>query len=202
MFDDIESDFWKEQISVMQKNNLLRKDSEKLYMSDCENKFEEFKLLHPEIVIETTCSANYCSLEFFVTQDVKLRLFVQNQIKISFLQRSDGDLIKIADAKFPNNPFIEIEKFLSRKMDVNKQLLKIKENSQIIQKRQNFAAFFIEAYLEKKLGEMFYWNIQKNKKNLLIKINKINKKMDEFSFEVDLEQEMKNQINLQLKQIY
>lgn len=202
MFDDIESDFWKEQISVMQKNNLLRKDSEKIYMSDCENKFEEFKLLHPEIVIETTCSANHCSLEFFVTQDVKLRLFVQNQIKISFLQRSDGDLIKIADAKFPNNPFIEIEKFLSRKMDVNKQLLKIKENSQIIQKRQNFAAFFIEAYLEKKLGEMFYWNIQKNKKNLLIKINKINKKMDEFSFEVDLEQEMKNQINLQLKQIY
>lgn len=202
MFDDIESDFWKEQISVMQKNNLLRKDSEKLYMSDCENKFEEFKLLHPELVIETTCSANYCSLEFFVTQDVKLRLFVQNQIKISFLQRSDGDLIKIADAKFPNNPFIEIEIFLSRKMDVNKQLLKIKENSQIIQKRQNFAAFFIEAYLEKKLGEMFYWNIQKNKKNLLIKINKINKKMDEFSFEVDLEQEMKNQINLQLKQIY
>ena len=202
MFDDIESDFWKEQISVMQKNNLLRKDSEKLYMSDCENKFEEFKLLHPELVIETTCSANHCSLEFFVTQDVKLRLFVQNQIKISFLQRSDGDLIKIADAKFPNNPFIEIENFLSRKMDVNKQLLKIKENSQIIQKRQNFAAFFIEAYLEKKLGEMFYWNIQKNKKNLLIKINKINKKMDEFSFEVDLEQEMKNQINLQLKQIY
>lgn len=202
MFDDIESDFWKEQISIMQKNNLLRKDSEKLYMSDCENKFEEFKLLHPELVIETTCSANYCSLEFFVTQDVKLRLFVQNQIKISFLQRSDGDLIKIADAKFPNNPFIEIEIFLSRKMDVNKQLLKIKENSQIIQKRQNFAAFFIEAYLEKKLGEMFYWNIQKNKKNLLIKINKINKKMDEFSFEVDLEQEMKNQINLQLKQIY
>lgn len=202
MFDDIESDFWKEQISVMQKNNLLRKDSEKLYMSDCENKFEEFKLLHPELVIETTCSANHCSLEFFVTQDVKLRLFVQNQIKISFLQRSDGDLIKIADAKFPNNPFIEIEIFLSRKMDVNKQLLKIKENSQIIQKRQNFAAFFIEAYLEKKLGEMFYWNIQKNKKNLLIKINKINKKMDEFSFEVDLEQEMKNQINLQLKQIY
>lgn len=202
MFDDIESDFWKEQISVMQKNNLLRKDSEKFYMFDCENKFEEFKLLHPELVIETTCSANHCSLEFFVTQDVKLRLFVQNQIKISFLQRSDGDLIKIADAKFPNNPFIEIEKFLSRKMDVNKQLLKIKENSQIIQKRQNFAAFFIEAYLEKKLGEMFYWNIQKNKKNLLIKINKINKKMDEFSFEVDLEQEMKNQINLQLKQIY
>ena len=202
MFDDIESDFWKEQISVMQKNNLLRKVSEKLYMSDCENKFEEFKLLHPELVIETTCSANHCSLEFFVTQDVKLRLFVQNQIKISFLERSEGDLIKIADAKFPNNPFIEIEKFLSRKMDVNKQLLKIKENSQIIQKRQNFAAFFIEAYLEKKLGEMFYWNIQKNKKNLLIKINKINKKMDEFSFEVDLEQEMKNQINLQLKQIY
>ena len=43
MFNDIESDFWKEQLSAMQKNNLLRKDSDKLYMSDCEEKFEEFK---------------------------------------------------------------------------------------------------------------------------------------------------------------
>ena len=63
---DIESDFWKEQLSAMQKNNLLRKDSDKLYMSDCEEKFEEFKLLHPELVIESICGANYCSLEFFV----------------------------------------------------------------------------------------------------------------------------------------
>ena len=30
MFNDIESDFWKEQLSAMQKNNLLRKDSDKL----------------------------------------------------------------------------------------------------------------------------------------------------------------------------
>ena len=70
MFNDIESDFWKEQLSTMQKNNLLRKDSDKLYMSDCEEKFEEFKLLHPELVIESTCGANYCSLEFFVTQNI------------------------------------------------------------------------------------------------------------------------------------
>ena len=151
MFNDIESDFWKEQISAMQKNNLLRKDSDKLYMSDCEEKFEEFKLLHPELVIESTCGANYCSLEFFVTQDIKLRLFVQNQTKITFLQRTDDDLIKIADAKFPNNPFKDIEDFLLHRKDLTEQLLQLKETKQIIQKQQNFAAFFIEAYLDKKL---------------------------------------------------
>ena len=186
MFDDIESDFWKEQISAMQKNNLLRKDSDRLFMSECEKKFEEFKLLHPELVVETTCSANHCSLEFFVTQDVKLRLFVQNQTKLSFLQRSDGDLIKIADAKFPNNPFKEIEDFLLHRKDLTEQLLQLKETKQIIQKQQNFAAFFIEAYLDKKLGEIFQWKIQKNRQNLSIQINRINTRNQDFSFEVDL----------------
>ena len=201
MFDDIESDFWKEQISAMQKNNLLRKDSDRLFMSECEKKFEEFKLLHPELVVETTCSANHCSLEFFVTQDVKLRLFVQNQTKLSFLQRSDGDLIKIADAKFPNNPFKEIEDFLLHRKDLTEQLLQLKETKQIIQKQQNFAAFFIEAYLDKKLGETFQWKIQKNRQNLSIQINRINTRTQDFSFEVDLEKDIKNQIDLQIQKI-
>ena len=201
MFNDIESDFWKEQLSAMQKNNLLRKDSDKLYMSDCEEKFEEFKLLHPELVIESTCGANYCSLEFFVTQDIKLRLFVQNQTKLSFLQRSDGDLIKIADAKFPNNPFKDIEDFLLHRKDLTEQLLQLKETKQIIQKQQNFAAFFIEAYLDKKLGETFQWKIQKNRQNLSIQINRINTRNQDFSFEVDLEKDIKNQIDLQIQKI-
>lgn len=201
MFDDIESDFWKEQISAMQKNNLLRKDSDRLFMSECEKKFEEFKLLHPELVVETTCSANHCSLEFFVTQDVKLRLFVQNQTKLSFLQRSDGDLIKIADAKFPNNPFKDIEDFLLHRKDLTEQLLQLKETKQIIQKQQNFAAFFIEAYLDKKLGETFQWKIQKNRQNLSIQINRINTKNQDFSFELDLEKDIKNQIDLQIQKI-
>ena len=201
MFDDIESDFWKEQIFAMQKNNLLRKDSDRLFMSECEKKFEEFKLLHPELVVETTCSANHCSLEFFVTQDVKLRLFVQNQTKLSFLQRSDGDLIKIADAKFPNNPFKDIEDFLLHRKDLTEQLLQLKETKQIIQKQQNFAAFFIEAYLDKKLGETFQWKIQKNRQNLSIQINRINTRNQDFSFEVDLEKDIKNQIDLQIQKI-
>lgn len=201
MFNDIESDFWKEQLSAMQKNNLLRKDSDKLYMSDCEEKFEEFKLLHPELVIESTCGANYCSLEFFVTQDIKLRLFVQNQTKITFLQRTDDDLIKIADAKFPNNPFKEIEDFLLHRKDLTEQLLQLKETKQIIQKQQNFAAFFIEAYLDKKLGETFQWKIQKNRQNLSIQINRINTRNQDFSFEVDLEKDIKNQIDLQIQKI-
>lgn len=201
MFNDIESDFWKEQLSAMQKNNLLRKDSDKLYMSDCEEKFEEFKLLHPELVIESTCGANYCSLEFFVTQDIKLRLFVQNQTKITFLQRTDDDLIKIADAKFPNNPFKEIEEFLSHKTDLNKHFLHLKEEKQIIQKRQKFVSFFIEAYLNKKLGDSFQWVIQKNNQNLSIHFLKNKNKKEELTFVIDFEKDIKTQIDFQIKNI-
>ena len=201
MFNDIESDFWKEQLSAMQKNNLLRKDSDKLYMSDCEEKFDEFKLLHPELVIESTCGANYCSLEFFVTQDIKLRLFVQNQTKITFLQRTDDDLIKTADAKFPNNPFKEIEEFLSQKTDLNKHLLHLKEEKQIIQKRQKFVSFFIEAYLNKKLGDNFQWVIQKNNQNLSIHFLQNKNKKEELTFVIDFEKDIKTQIDFQIKRI-
>ena len=201
MFNDIESDFWKEQLSAMQKKNLLRKDSDKLYMSDCEEKFEEFKLLHPELVIESTCGANYCSLEFFVTQDIKLRLFVQNQTKITFLQRTDDDLIKIADAKFPNNPFKEIEEFLSHKTDLNKHFLHLKEEKQIIQKRQKFVSFFIEAYLNKKLGDNFQWVIQKNNQNLSIHFLQNKNKKEELTFVIDFEKDIKTQIDFQIKNI-
>ena len=201
MFNDIESDFWKEQLSAMQKNNLLRKDSDKLYMSDCEEKFEEFKLLHPELVIESTCGANYCSLEFFVTQDIKLRLFVQNQTKITFLQRTDDDLIKIADAKFPNNPFKEIEEFLSHKTELNKHLLHLKEEKQIIQKRQKFVSFFIEAYLNKKLDDNFQWVIQKNNQNLSIHFLQNKNKKEELTFVIDFEKDIKTQIDFQIKRI-
>ena len=201
MFNDIESDFWKEQLSAMQKNNLLRKDSDKLYMSDCEEKFEEFKLLHPELVIESTCGANYCSLEFFVTQDIKLRLFVQNQTKITFLQRTDDDLIKIADAKFPNNPFKEIEEFLSHKTELNKHLLHLKEEKQIIQKRQKFVSFFIVVYLNKKLGDNFQWVIQKNNQNLSIHFLQNKNKKEELTFVIDFEKDIKTQIDFQIKNI-
>ena len=126
---------------------------------------------------------------------------MQNQTKLSFLQRSDGDLIKIADAKFPNNPFKEIEDFLLHRKDLTEQLLQLKETKQIIQKQQNFAAFFIEAYLDKKLGETFQWKIQKNRQNLSIQINRINTRNQDFSFEVDLEKDIKNQIDLQIQKI-
>ena len=170
-------------------------------MSECEEKFEEFNLLHPELVIESTCGANYCSLEFFVTQDIKLRLFVQNQTKITFLQRTDDDLIKIADAKFPNNPFKEIEEFLSHKTDLNKHLLHLKEEKQIIQKRQKFVSFFIEAYLNNKLGDNFQWVIQKNNQNLSIHFLQNKNKKEELTFVIDFEKDIKTQIDFQIKRI-
>ena len=96
---------------------------------------------------------------------------------------------------------LDIEDFLLHRKDLTEQLLQLKETKQIIQKQQNFAAFFIEAYLDKKLGETFQWKIQKNRQNLSIQINRINTRNQDFSFEVDLEKDIKNQIDLQIQKI-
>lgn len=172
MYDDVESDFWKEQISQMQKNNLAHKKFDRLYISDCEKEFENFKILHPELVIETTFSASYSTLEFFVTEDVKFRLFVQNQTKGSFLQKKDGDLVKIADAKFPNNPFMEINAFLKNQVEIKKEISRLKENALINRKKQKVVGEFIKAYCMHVFDDKFVWSLDYQKYDFLLTVEK------------------------------
>lgn len=200
MYDDAESDFWKEQISQMQKKNLAHKNFNKLYISDCKQIFEDFKILHPELITETTFSASYSILEFFVTENVKFRLFVQNQTKGSFLQKQNGDLIKIADAKFPNNPFKEINEFLETRTELKKQLFKIKENAVVFQKKQKIVGEFIKSYLINLADEQFIWDLQPLKNDFLLKITKFDDKLKSKSYIITIDN-FKQEIKSILKQI-
>lgn len=149
MYNDIESDFWKEIFVHMQHKNMVRVGAERLALADCEQTFERFNLAHPEIQAEVTNSSSYKTWEIFITDTIKLRLFIQTQIKGTLLQRDRGDLVKIADAKFPNNPFPEIEEFLSRKNDYLKELHHKLENGVRQEKLIKLTGEFIKAYLIK-----------------------------------------------------
>ena len=152
MYNDVESDFWKDIFVHMQHKNMMRIGAERLTLQDCPAAFERFQLAHPEIQPEITNSSGYCTWEIFVSDTVKLRLFFQNQIKGSFMQRNGGDLVKIADAKFPNNPFPEIEEFLSRKNDLLRELHSRIETYVHEEKKQKLIGEFIKAHLIKKFG--------------------------------------------------
>lgn len=150
MYDDVESDFWKEIFVHLQHKNMVRCGAERLYLQDCDKAFERFSIAHPDIQAEITKTETYATWEIFISDNVKLRLFIQNQIKGSLMQKSGGDLVKIADAKFPNNPFPEIEEFLSRRNDYLRELHSKIDFHVRDMKKQKLFCEFIKAHLIKK----------------------------------------------------
>ncbi len=153
MYDDVESDFWKDIFVHMQHKNMVRVGAERLCLQDCEAAFDRFAMAHPELQPEITNAESYKTWEIFVSDSVKFRLFIQNQIKGTLLQRSGGDLVKIADAKFPNNPFPEIEEFLANRNELLKDLHRQVEVHIHESKKMKLVSEFIKAHLKKKFGD-------------------------------------------------
>lgn len=180
MYDDVESDFWKEIFVHMQHKNMVRTDAQRLNLSDAPAQFERFSLAHPEIKTEITNAATYTTWEIFVTPTVKLRLYIQSQIKASLLQVQGGDLVKIADAKFPNNPFSEIEEFISRRDEYQKELYRLNVENQKKQRQFQLALQFIKAYITEKWNKkdvIWQLKIEKNGIALILEENGNEKKL-------------------------
>lgn len=150
---DVDSDFWKDVFVHMQHKNMMRQNIQKLTLSNAKDEFKKFSEKYPEQKCEIINSSSYITWETFVNENIKLRLFIQSQIKASLLQCTGGDLIKIADAKFPNNPFLEIEEIIDNKDKYSKMLFTKKEEQIRFSKKRQVAKEFIKAYLKKKCSQ-------------------------------------------------
>ena len=160
-YSDSEADFWKEIFVHLQHKNMVRTGAERLALADVQTAFDRFSLAHPEIAPVTEIKAGSASWEVPVTSTIRLRLFIQNQIKASLLQRQGKDFVKIADAKFPYNPFPEISEFLSRREDYLLQLDEKIEKNQKDARRSKLAANFIKAALKKKFASSpIIWRLE------------------------------------------
>lgn len=181
MYDDVESDFWKEIFVHMQHKNMVRTDTTRLSLSEAPAQFERFSFAHPDIQAEITNAATYTTWEIFVTPTVKLRLYIQSQIKASLLQVQGGDLVKIADAKFFNNPFPEINEFLSHRNEYQKELYRLNEEHQHKQRQLQLATQFIKAYMmEKFCDKDSLWHLEtvKNEIDLVVEKNNEEKRIE------------------------
>lgn len=178
MYEDVESDFWKEIFVHMQHKNMIRIGAERLSVQESTAAFERFQLAHPELQPEITNAATYVTWEIFVSDTVKLRLFIQNQIKGSLMQRTGGDLVKIADAKFPNNPFPEIEEFLSKKDEYLRDLHSKIESHIRIEKKQKLLGEFIKAHLIKKFSDKngIIWSLEPDDDNFKLTVTEAGEK--------------------------
>lgn len=163
VMNDLESDFWKEQFVHLLHKNMIRTNAEILKFEDVKSAFEKFSLYHPEYKVDFKIENSYATWEVFVTQTVKLRLFIQNQIKASLLQKNGVDFVKIADAKFPYNPFYEITEFLSHKDELSVELTRVKEKNAKKNRKLKIAMEFIEANLQEKYKNSpeIIWNLTK-----------------------------------------
>ncbi|MCR4579028.1 MAG: hypothetical protein K5681_01640 [Treponema sp.] len=169
MYDDVESDFWKEIFVHLQHKNMVRAGAERLTLEQVQAAFDRFSTAFPQIPVEKEISSSSAKWEVPVTATIHLRLFIQNQIKASLLQRKGSDFVKIADAKFPYNPFPEISEFLSRRDSYERELHQKLEKNIVNQARQKLAFQFVKAALEKKFANSsLVWKLETSESGFIL----------------------------------
>ncbi len=152
-YSDSEADFWKEHFVHLQHKNMVRTNAQALHMADCKDEFDAFTASHPDAKITCEYFPSYCTFEVSLTANIKLRLFIQNNIKASILQKTGPDYTKICDAKFPYNPLPEISEFLSKLPDYLTELEQSLEHKSRSHRRQTLALEFIKAYVNTHLKQ-------------------------------------------------
>lgn len=174
MYDDIEADFWKEHFSHVLHKNMVRIDAEKLTFDNAAGIIEGFKSRHPDLKPDVNFNPTYVTFELFITQSIKLRLYIQNQVKGSLMQYDEGDYVKLVDARFPYNPFPEIEEFLSHMDEYLKELELLLDKTVHSRKQMSVARQFIIANLNKKFKTSpdISWKLEQSGPSFLLSIEK------------------------------
>ena len=182
-YSDTEADFWKEHFVHLQHKNMVRANALPLHMADCKAEFEAFTASHPDAKISCEYFPSYCTFEVTLTTTIKLRLFIQNNIKASLMQKCGPEYIKICDAKFPYNPLPEISEFLAGLPNYLAELSQSLEKKSRSNRRQKLAQEFIKAYASAHLKQAF--TIKPNEDgtfNLTLSAKSINIQITEYDF--------------------
>lgn len=182
-YSDTEADFWKENFVHLQHKNMVRANALPLHMADCKAEFEAFTASHPDAKISCEYFPSYCTFEVTLTTTIKLRLFIQNNIKASLMQKCGPEYIKICDAKFPYNPLPEISEFLAGLPNYLAELSQSLEKKSRSNRRQKLAQEFIKAYASAHLKQAFTINPNEDGTfNLALPAKSINMQITEDDF--------------------
>lgn len=150
-------DYWKEKLNYLQHKNMSKKDGEYLTKEMALSEIRKFSRKYPAIKTDLIDNSSYIAWEAFVSKNIKLRFYLQSQIKISFMEIIDGVFTKVADAKFPYNPFPEINEFFDKADVYLSEYSTEKNKSKQLKMKQKITYEFIKALLMKKIdGKKIY----------------------------------------------
>lgn len=169
---DIYADFWKEQFVHLLHKNMVKTETETLVFENAQKAFDRFSFAHPEVKVQIEFSQSYVTWECFITPVIKLRLYIQNQVKASLLQKSGSEFVKLADAKFPYNPFAEIAELLKNKDSLVVELEQLEEAAAKKQRQLALLREFVKAKLNGKYEgqDGVYFNIEESDSELIVTV--------------------------------
>lgn len=174
MYEDIESNFWKEHFTHLQHKNMVNTTAERLDREGFLQAVQKFSSEHIEYNPMYEDNGSYITWEATVTNSIKIRLFYQYQIKGSLMQKQSSEFVKIADAKFPYNPFGEILEFLKKKNQYEAELEQLQKSNLQNNMKTKIAGEFIKACLLQKFKkeESTFWNLEPVAEGFILTLNR------------------------------
>lgn len=171
--EDNTGEFWRTRFVELQKINMRAAGREKMNMETAPALIKEFEEKNPGVNSKVTVNETNVDWEIILSAELKMRFFVQNQVKGSIMQKVDAGFVKLADAKFFSNPIPEIQDFVEKFSDMQQEFSDWKIQGQKYGKLQKITGEFIKAIVMDKIkGQNIQWQLETDASNFVLLVEK------------------------------
>lgn len=171
--EDNTGEFWRTRFVELQKINMRAAGRERMNMETAPALIKEFEEKNPGVNSKVTVNETNVDWEIILSAELKMRFFVQNQVKGSIMQKVDAGFVKLADAKFFSNPIPEIQDFVEKFSDMQQEFSDWKIQGQKYGKLQKITGEFIKAIVMKKIkGQNIQWQLETGASNFVLLVEK------------------------------
>lgn len=171
--EDNTGEFWRTRFVELQKINMRTSGRERMNMETAPALIKEFEEKNPGVNSKVTVNETNVDWEIILSAELKMRFFVQSQVKGSIMQKVDAGFVKLADAKFFSNPIPEIQDFVEKFSDMQQEFSDWKIQGQKYGKLQKITGEFIKAIVMKKIkGQNIQWQLETDASNFVLLVEK------------------------------
>ncbi|MCI6316987.1 MAG: hypothetical protein MR877_07500 [Spirochaetia bacterium] len=171
--EDNTGEFWRTRFVELQKINMRAAGRERMNMETAPALIKEFEEKNPGVNSKVTVNETNVDWEIILSAELKMRFFVQNQVKGSIMQKVDAGFVKLADAKFYSNPIPEIQDFVEKFSDMQQEFSDWKIQGQKFGKLQKITGEFIKAIVMDKIkGQNIQWQLETDASNFVLLVEK------------------------------